>query len=110
MGVRGMFRSVPTPDPNGLGSRLDFLRRTRNTASEKREGAHSSPAQRLTLGSRGLSLIVTSRRQWVKPSLGSGPWVTARGVMSLEGTATFLAGRASTGVLPASLSYFGLLE
>ncbi len=45
-----------------------------------------------------------------KTSVGSGPRGTARGVMSLEGTPPFLAGRASTGVLPVSLSYFGLLE
>ena len=33
----------------------------------------------------------------------------ARGVMSLEATAPFLTGRAFTGVLAGSLSYFCLL-
>ena len=65
-GVRGMFRRVPTPDPERLGSRLGCLGRARHPASEKCEGAHSSPAQGVTLGAREQSLIMTSLRQWVK--------------------------------------------
>ncbi len=37
-----------------------------------------------------------------KTSVGSGPWGTARAVMSLEGAPPFLAVRASAGVLPVS--------
>ena len=74
VGVRGMLRRVPTPDPERLGSRLGCLGRARHPASEKCEGAHSSPAQGVTLGSREQSLIMTSRRQWVKPV-----WEVVRG-------------------------------
>ena len=58
-GVRGMFGKRPTPDHEGLGSRLGSLGRARHPASEKCQGAHASPAQGVKLGSRELSLIMT---------------------------------------------------
>ena len=59
---------------------------------------------------RELSLIMTSRRQWGKTSVGSGPRGTARGVMSLQSPAPFLAVESLHRRLAVSLSYFGLLE
>ena len=43
-----------------------------------------------------------------KISVGRGLWGTARSMLSLEGTAPFLAVRAATGALPVLLGYFGM--